>query len=137
VFEYHGWINIVPDDSDDADIAVLDERSIVMLSEVEEEINRIALNNGIINIYRNLNGENHLIITGFNNHRRTEIIDLFYWIAKKQPFSYGLLHIRDDEDGKRGYENTFRVFAIRKGKVIEETEKLLSPCIPVIEDLFE
>jgi hypothetical protein len=131
MFEFHGWVNIKVDDSDDADIDILDTRLNELSEQIENKINNTESPNCILRLYRGLNGENHLIMTGFRNHRQQKIIDLFRWIAERQPFSYGLLHVRDDEES--GYENVFRVFSMARGKVKETTEELLSPCIPKIE----
>ncbi|MFD7445634.1 Imm7 family immunity protein [Streptomyces sp. NPDC059909] len=48
------------------------------------------------------------------------------------PGSFGLLHVRDDEDP--GHENDVRVFGRVRGTVTEHAESLLSPCIPTPED---
>lgn len=135
MFEFHGWVNIKEDDSDDADIEILDARLNELSDQIENEINNTEWPNCILRLFRGLNGENHLIMTGFRNHRQNKIIDLFRWIAERQPFSYGLLHVRDDEE--RGYENVFRVFSMARGKVKESTEELLSPCTPKIEPEWE
>lgn len=131
MFEFHGWVSIKEDDSDDADIGILDARLNEITDQIENQINRTEWPNCVLRVFRGLNGKNHLLMTGFQNHRQKEIIDLFHWIAARQPFSYGLLHVRDDED--RGNENVFRVFSMTRGKVEETTEELLSPCIPKIE----
>ena len=131
MFEFHGWVNIKVDDTDDADIDILDTRLNDLSDQIENRIKNFEWPNCILRVFRGLNGENHLLMTGFQNHRDQEIIDFFYWIAARQPFSYGLLHIRDDED--KGYENVFRVFSMTSGKIECATEELLSPCIPKIE----
>lgn len=138
MFEFHGWINIIADDTDDADISIVNKRRKKLCLDLKVKIKEIEWCNGHFKLFENVNGASHLIMTGESNHRQNDVIELFYCIAKNQPFSYGLLHIRDDEDHNRdnNYENVFRVFALRKGTVIERTEKLLSPCIPVIEDEF-
>jgi len=135
MFEFHGWVNIKMDDSDDADIDILDTRLNELSEQIEDKINNTEWPNCILRLYRGLNGENHLIMTGFRNHRQQKIIELFRWIAERQSFSYGLLHVRDDEES--GYENVFRVFSMARGKVKETTEELLSPCIPKIEPEWE
>ncbi len=135
MFEFHGWVNIVEDDTDDSDISILDDRRDRLTKQVEYKIKDVESCNSVFRIFRNLNGENHFILTGFSNHRQQSVVDLFYWIAEKQPNSYGLLHIRDDEDKEN--ENVFRVFALTQGAVCEKTEKLLSPCIPKIEKPFD
>lgn len=131
MFEFHGWVNVKADDSDDADIDILYARLNELSDQIEKEITSTEWHNCIVRLFKGLNGENHLIMTGFRNHRQQGIIDLFRRIAARQPLSYGLLHVRDDEDS--GYENVFRVFSMTRGKVEETIEDLLSPCIPKIE----
>ena len=131
MFEFHGWVNFVEDASDDALVSVLDVRRKKLCDELANKIKEIETCNGIFQLFRRLNGQAHLVITGFTNHRQESVIKLLYWIAERQPYSYGLLHIRDDED--RGFDNVVRVFSLARGKVIETSEELLSPCIPKIE----
>lgn len=45
------------------------------------------------------------------------------------------MHVRDDED--RGRENEVRVLRMVRGRVTEDVEAALSPCIPVLEDRYE
>jgi hypothetical protein len=137
MFEFHGWINICPDESDDANIEVLDDRQRLLTNEVEQRTKDIAWCNGVFTVHRGLNGEDHLVLTGCANHRQPQVIELFSWVASRQPHSYGLLHIRDDEDCARGHDNEFRVFALARGTLTEATEPLLSPCIPKIEEPME
>ena len=97
MFEFHGWVNILPDDTDDADIVVLRERKRVLTDELEQKAKEIDWGFDGFTIHRSLNGQDHLVVTGFASHRQTQVIELFRWIASRQPYSYGLLHIRDDE----------------------------------------
>ncbi|MEU1326663.1 Imm7 family immunity protein [Streptomyces microflavus] len=55
-------------------------------------------------------------------------------VAEVAPGSYGLLHVRDDEDP--GHENEVRVLRLVRGRITQHTETLLSPCIPTVEDPF-
>ena len=67
------------------------------------------------------------------------MVNLFQYIAKIAPGSYGLLYIRDDEDHLRGndYENCFRVWRLCRGTLIELDDPFLSPAIPVVEDPYD
>src|SRR5262245_42465367 len=75
---------------------------------------------------------------GRRNHPVANILRLFEIVAKEAPASYGLLYIRDDEDA-RGVEfgNSFRVWRLARGEIIESADSLLSPCIPTIESSFD
>ncbi|KJY42612.1 hypothetical protein VR46_23380, partial [Streptomyces sp. NRRL S-444] len=82
-----------------------------------------------------MNGEPFIHLGGHPNHRSSlDVVDLFEHVAKVAPGSYGLLHIRDDEDP--AHENEVRVLRLARGSVTEHTETLLSPCIPTLEDPF-
>ena len=136
MFEYHGWVNIVAYDLDDADPGVLNERQNELCLELEERFSVIQRGNIYFALIRGINGQDHFLVTGFNNHRQSDIIELFHWIAENQPYSYGLLHIRDDED-TNGLDNSIQVLSVARSKVIKSTETLLSPCIPKIEPAWK
>lgn len=63
-------------------------------------------------------------LTGFLGH-----------VGAIAPGSYGLLHLRDDEEP--AHDNEVRVLRLARGNVTQHTELLLSPCIPTLEDPFE
>ncbi len=136
MFEFYGWVRIVEDDTDDADIRMLDVRRETLCNKLEQKIKQVEWCNGIFKLLRGVNGRDHLLMTGAANHRQESVIELLHWIAERQPYSYGLLHIRDDEDMERGFDNTFRVFSLARGNVTESTEDLLSPCVPKIEPIW-
>ncbi|MFF3068112.1 Imm7 family immunity protein [Kitasatospora sp. NPDC057904] len=62
------------------------------------------------------------------------IVAFFREVGQLAPGSYGLLHIRDDEEP--GRENEVTVVRMVRGRLSTHTELLLSPCIPVLEDPF-
>lgn len=72
MFEFHGWVNIKVDDSDDADIDILDTRLNELSRQIENKINNTEWPNCILRLYRGLNGENHLIMTGFRKPSATK-----------------------------------------------------------------
>jgi hypothetical protein len=85
-----------------------------------------------VHISRDLNGQAHLMIGGFRNHRDERVLDLFRWVAEHQPGSYGVLHVRDDED-PNGFDNAFIVHIVKRGSFSSAMEQSLSPCIPELE----
>ncbi|MFK0194356.1 Imm7 family immunity protein [Kitasatospora sp. NPDC090308] len=132
MFEYHGWINVQESagtDDDDCD----DGR----LQEIVEGIKRRI--RGIDSPYlldlRWMNGQAFVHFGGFPSHLDVEVLEFFGEIGERAPGSYGLLHVRDDEDLAR--ENEVLVIRMVRGRVTEHAEPLLSPCIPVLEDPFE
>ncbi|GAA1104000.1 Imm7 family immunity protein [Nocardiopsis composta] len=129
MFEYHGWITVRETAADDDDEARL--RRIV-----EGLRPRIAEMAGphLLDL-RWVNGEPFIHLGGSSNHRSApDVVGLFGHVAEVAPGSYGLLHVRDDEDP--GRENEVRVLRLARGAVSWHTEALLSPCIPTLEDPF-
>ncbi|MEM7331114.1 MAG: Imm7 family immunity protein [Chloroflexota bacterium] len=135
MFEFHGWIKLQVDDSDDADIDVLVQRMNVIIEKVQEKIKETDDNLSHFNIAKAGNGLNFVSVHGLRNHRFEPIIDLFKWAAAHLPECYGLLYVWDDEDQKReeNYENCFRVWRLAQGQIDEKSDPFLSPCVPTIE----
>lgn len=83
-----------------------------------------------------MNGQPFIHLGGMANHRSsTDVIGLFEHVAAVAPGSYGLLHVRDDEDPD--HENEVRVLRLTRGAITQHMEALLSPCIPKLEDPFD
>ncbi|GHI03915.1 Imm7 family immunity protein [Streptomyces cellostaticus] len=82
-----------------------------------------------------MNGEPYIHLGGHSHHRSApDVFALFDHVAAIAPGSYGLLHVRDDEDP--GHENEIRVLRLARGTLTEHTEPLLSLCVPTLEDPF-
>ncbi|MGW0757931.1 Imm7 family immunity protein [Streptomyces sp. NPDC002814] len=129
MFEYHGWITVRETAVDDDDEIRL--RQIV--DELQLRIARMA--SPYLLDLRWMNGEPFIHLGGHSNHRSSpDVVGLFEHVAAVAPGSYGLLHIRDDEDP--GHENEVRVLRLARGTITLHTEALLSPCIPTLEDPF-
>ena len=137
MFEFHGWIAINEDESDEPDIAESDRRREVLCDEIESMIKILESENRSFHLHRELNGQSHLVFCGFHNHRDERIIDFFNEVGSRQPASYGKLHVRDDEDsrGSKG-ENAMMQWTMTRGIVAESTDALMTPCIPKIEPEF-
>ncbi|OPC76934.1 hypothetical protein B4N89_40780 [Embleya scabrispora] len=134
MFEYHGWINVQESagagaDDDDFDDGRLRE----IVEGIERRIREI--DSPYLLDLRWMNGQVFVHVGGFPNHRDAEIVGFFQEIGERAPGSYGLLHVRDDEDPAR--ENEVLVIRMVRGRVTEHSEPLLSPCIPLLEDQFE
>ncbi|MFF3559399.1 Imm7 family immunity protein [Streptomyces sp. NPDC002574] len=132
MFEYHGWISVQerPHANDD-------DGSSARLGEIVEGIQaRIReIDSPYLLDLRWMNGEPFLHLGGFPNHRDEDVVSLFAEVGERAPGSYGVLHIRDDED--LGHENEVVVIRMVRGTVTEYTEPFLSPCIPALEDPFQ
>ncbi|MFI8457107.1 Imm7 family immunity protein [Kitasatospora sp. NPDC085464] len=134
MFEYHGWINVLETaEAEDDDIGLVEARLREIAEGIRRRIDEIAA--PYLLDLRWMNGSLFLHLAGQPNHRDPEIVDFFREVGERAPGSYGLLHVRDDED--HPHENDVRVLRMVRGRVTEHTEPLLSPCIPVLEDPFE
>jgi len=75
------------------------------------------------------------LASGCHKRDGNYIIEIFEWIGRNAPGSYGLLYFHDDKDPAT--ENTFNVFVMKKGKVIQQMDTFFSPVIPTIEDEYD
>ncbi|MFC8868619.1 Imm7 family immunity protein [Streptomyces sp. NPDC057148] len=129
MLEYHGWITVRETAAGDDDETRL--RQIVD----ELGLHIAQMDSPYLLDLRWMNGEPFIHLGGCSNHRPSpDVVELFEHVAAVAPGSYGLLHVRDDEE--RGHENDVRVFKLARGMVTQHTEALLSPCIPTVEDPF-
>ncbi|WP_326704435.1 Imm7 family immunity protein [Streptomyces cyaneofuscatus] len=127
MFEYHGWITVRETAADDDDES--------RLPQIVDELRlRIAqMDSPYLLDLRWMNGEPFIHLGGYSNHRSSpDVAGLFEQVAVVAPGSYGLLHVRDDEEPDHG--NEVRVLRLVRGVVTQHTEALLSPCIPTVED---
>ena len=62
----------------------------------------------------------------------SDILNIYYLIAKKAVGSYGLLYVHDDE--AKDDSNNFVVYKLARGKVDRIADTFLSPFIPTVED---
>ncbi|MEW1780371.1 Imm7 family immunity protein [Streptomyces sp. NPDC086777] len=108
MFEYHGWITVRETAADHDDEAGL--RRIV--DELELRIAR--MDSPYLLDLRWMNGEPFVHLGGHSHHRSSpDVVELFEHVAVVAPGSYGLLHVRDDEDP--GHENEVRVLRLVRG----------------------
>ena len=127
MFEYHGWITVRE--------AAADDDNEASLRQIVDELRlRIAqMDSPYLLDLRWMNGEPSIHLGGHSNHRSSPgVVELFEHVAVVAPGSYGLLHVRDDEEPD--HENEVRVLRLVRGVVTQHTEALLSPCIPTVED---
>jgi len=127
VFEYHGWITVRETAGGEDDDARLHRIADELRLHIAE------LGSPYLLDLRWMNGQPFVHLGGFSNHRSApDVTGLFEHAAALAPGSYGLLHIRDDEDPH--HRNEVRVLKLARGAVTWHTEPLLSPCVPALED---
>ena len=130
MFEAHGWATIraapgAVEPDPDGHTKLLDE-----LERLREGINVVP------RLDIGLNGFGDVLtVTAFTNHRCQPVIDLFAWLAQHRPGSYGLLYVHDAED-LRQFDNEFRVWRLRRGRLDELPDPFLSPLIRATEDPY-
>jgi len=61
-----------------------------------------------------------------------ELIDLFRYVGRVAPGSYGLLHLNDD--GPPYGDNTMHVLVLARGRLARRVDPFLTPLIPRTED---
>ncbi|MEU0029652.1 Imm7 family immunity protein [Streptomyces sp. NPDC006335] len=127
MFEYHGWITV-------RETAACDDDEANLQQIVNELRLRIAqMDSPYLLDLRWMNGSPFIHLGGHSNHRSApDIVELFEHVAVVAPGSYGLLHVRDDEEPDHG--NEVRMLRLVRGVLTQHTEALLSPCIPTVED---
>ncbi|MFI2297517.1 Imm7 family immunity protein [Actinacidiphila glaucinigra] len=132
MFEYHGWISVRESaGADDNDFN--NDRLREIVEGIQSRIREI--DSPYLLDLRWMNGEPFLHLGGFPNHRDEDVVRLFAEVGERAPDSYGLLHIRDDEDLVHG--NEVVVHRLIRGTVTEHTEPFLFPCVPALEDPFQ
>ena len=130
MFEYHGWATLR--DAQDAFGGKADDLSQGAYDAVLKEIAdvRNALQTADLRI---ANGSAHLWMAGLRNHRQDAVVEAFRKIAQVAPWSYGLLHVYDDEaDGEN--KHRWVGWVMKRGTVVPEADPYLSPHIGVVED---
>jgi len=76
------------------------------------------------------------VVAGCANHKSQDVVEIFELLTLIKEIatgSYGILYVREDEDPS-GKTNEFNIWALKRGQLVEETDKHLSPCMPTIED---
>jgi hypothetical protein len=129
MFEYHGWA-VVRDDAYGTDESRMQE----IVAELQTAIDDFGDGSGMTDV-RWVNGQCMVHFAGCPNHRHDQVFALFPWLAARAPGSYGLLYVWDDENPRD--ENEFRVWVLLRGRVEEEGDRFLSPCVPTIEDAHD
>jgi hypothetical protein len=133
MYEYHGWVTIrpTPKHINNEEEDMLWE---FVRKSIEGKIKTLDWITGLVNLQW-VNGSCQINVSGSKNRRSVDsegINELYQYIAKVASVSYGLLYEWDDED-LEGFENKFKVKVLKRGKIIEVEDNLLSPIIPEIE----
>ena len=123
MFEYHGWATLI----DDPHLfhGAADGLSHAALATISEQVAQIDDHLQTADV-RIVNGSAHLWLAGYRNHRQDSVIDVYRNVAASAPWSYGTLHVRDDE--AEGNEwNRWVVWVTNRGLVTPEPDPFLTP----------
>ncbi|WP_328999950.1 immunity 7 family protein [Kribbella sp. NBC_00709] len=132
VFEYHGWATLRDSRDDWARSGPADDLSKAAYDAVTEAIADVRNDLQVADL-RVVNGSAHLWLAGLRNHRQDPVVEAFRRVAELAPWSYGLLHIYDDE--ARGEDgNRWITWVMRRGVVAPQADTYLSPHIGLVED---
>lgn len=131
MYEFHGWATIRETPS------LVDEENLDRVIEsVESFIKKLNWTSGGVLDVRPVNGEYHLSVSGFTNHKgkdAEDVLSLYQFLAKNAHGSYGILFVRDDED-RNGNDNRFQILVLARGILKEREDPFLSPYVPRVED---
>lgn len=127
--ELHSWITIrktyeVCEDEDDV------EKVIENLKQIIRGLKYIEIPVKV------KNGEYYIEFSIYTNHFSADVeehLDFFAEIGKIAKGSYGLLYLHNDEDAM--HYNEFQIWRLSRGKIRKYEDKILSPFVPVVEDV--
>lgn len=131
MFEYHGWARI--QDSLELFDGAADSLSHQAFETVQSAVALIQEDGLQTADLRVANGSAHLWLAGLRNHRQDPVVDVYRRVAEAAPWSYGTLHVLDDEaPGDAG--NRWTVWVMKRGTVTPHADLFLSPHIGEVED---
>ncbi|NIK59388.1 Imm7 family immunity protein [Kribbella shirazensis] len=135
VFEYHGWATLRDSQDDWTTGEAADNLSKTAYDAVASAIADVRNDLQLADL-RVVNGSAQLWLAGLRNHRQDDVIEVFQRIAQAAPWSYGMLHVYDDEvQGEN--QNRWVVWVMKRGLALPEADPYLSPHIGVVEDDLE
>jgi len=129
MIEYHGWISLAFSDyhvGNKKQNEFLEKFKAYLELEFPEFLKSFGtiLSHSVKDIFS---------INGVHNHKGSiefYPIQIFKWVAKNGPGSYGLLYIQDDEDSIENHSVGFRVWVLKRGNLEETNDPFLSPFFP-------
>lgn len=128
MFEYKGWLTL-SFDSYEENFEKLQEQ-ILILSEYIIKLNNDFQFAKIINCTENYT----LSVVGVLNHENgvlKDVENLLNFVREILPASFGVIYYRD-QDGLD--YNSYIVIRLAKAKIERQSDYILSPCVPIIEE---
>jgi N12 class adenine-specific DNA methylase len=132
LFEFHGWACIRVEEHDLEKVSETRLREDHAIERIRSKLDEVSDDfSSLFEVRRTSNGLIVLLAHGLRNHRYEPAIELFEWVARDLPDSYGLLYVNDDE--RVGFDNEFRAWRLALGEVSEHADPFLSPYVPTVE----
>ncbi|HJL16286.1 MAG TPA: Imm7 family immunity protein [Sandaracinaceae bacterium LLY-WYZ-13_1] len=132
MYEFHGWacVRYHTHDTDETKQRAAWDRVVERLRALEARTG-IAASAGFLS-------DEVIVWHGLQSQRGDAWpVELLRLIGEEAPGSYGILYARDYEDPDPEAANAFRVYALRRGVLEEETDPFLSPFVPRCEDPYD
>ncbi len=123
LYEFHGWI-AVHHHTHDTDPNAQEE----CWRGVEAYIGQLG--QPTVGVHRK-NGVDSVWVHGQHNSHAPYVLELFAWVGRHAPGSYGLLYTRGELD------DDFVVHRLCRGAVTKHADPFLSPVLPTIEDAYD
>ncbi|MCR5886526.1 immunity 7 family protein [Hymenobacter sp. J193] len=133
MIEIHGWITLRYSDYH-SEIDLQNAAVERFRQYMQQEYSWVLLQNyGRITTW---NGLESFSIHVLHNHKQEfYALKIFNWVAQELPGSYGLLYFHDEEDENRF--NEFQVYVLKRGKLVEAQDQLLSPYWEAVEKDYD
>jgi hypothetical protein len=128
MYEFHGWANIHAI-YENVDIDNEDQIMDIVINKIKKHIEELDWKQGVLDL-RATNANFHLRASGIFKEKVDEKycpIELFKYIGRVSPGSYGILYVLDNENSADKNDKYFKVFALSKGQLCEHNDPYLSP----------
>ncbi|MFO0954657.1 MAG: Imm7 family immunity protein [Isosphaeraceae bacterium] len=129
MFEFHGWATLACQIDGSSEWRLDQEAARVVQKRLDSGVDDlrcagVSYGNCITSVWYH----------GQYNHRRSGPLDFLRFLGQHAPGSYGLLYLRETEEGDTFEEmNRFEVWRLARGELQQFDDPFLSPCIPTIE----
>lgn len=133
MFEFHGWLVLesgAPSKTKGKKLSLEEHNSrhAQLNEEFSAKVQEFALAENV-HLCPKAQGRYMFTFQGYYNHCRTEVYELFKWVAENSRISYGMLYTTD---GEGEYPYDFRVWVLKGSQFTEHGDPFLSPRIPHI-----
>lgn len=133
MLEYQGWATVREAFREsDEDDALLGEA----IKAIRKRVEDVGAQTNVRAEFLTLNGSPRLMVVGVGNRKDSRweaTLELFSFIAKVAPGSYGELSFWDDEEAD-GKNEVYQSYIMKKGMIALQEHPFLSPCYQELEE---